>query len=61
GLLYQVSATLAELGCNIEVALVETEAQKALDVFYLTANSAKLVPELQAAIRSALLQKLARP
>ncbi|MGH9397058.1 MAG: [protein-PII] uridylyltransferase [Terriglobia bacterium] len=60
GLLYQVSATLADLGCNIEVALIETEAQKALDVFYLTANGAKLTSELQRAIRSALLQKLAR-
>ncbi len=58
GLLYQVSSTLAELGCNIEVALIDTEGQKAIDVFYLTAGGAKLDPSLQLALRSSLLQKL---
>jgi [protein-PII] uridylyltransferase len=58
GLLYQVSSTLAELGCNIEVALIDTEGQKAIDVFYLTARGAKLDPSLQRALRRGLVQRL---
>jgi [protein-PII] uridylyltransferase len=57
-LLYQVSSTLAELGCNIEVALIDTEGQKAIDVFYLTARGAKLDPSLQRALRRGLVQRL---
>jgi [protein-PII] uridylyltransferase len=58
GLLYQVSSTLAGLGCNIEVALIDTEAQRAIDVFYLTAGGQKLSRKQQDAIRSALLVHL---
>ncbi|MDE3181275.1 MAG: [protein-PII] uridylyltransferase [Acidobacteriota bacterium] len=60
GLLYQVSAALAARGCNIEVALVETEGQKALDVFYLTANGGKLDPDLQSRVGEDLLLALSR-
>ncbi|SPE26343.1 Bifunctional uridylyltransferase/uridylyl-removing enzyme [Acidobacteriia bacterium SbA2] len=56
GLLYQVSSILAELGCNIEIALIDTEGEKAIDVFYLTAQGGKLPPELQRAIETALLK-----
>jgi len=55
-LLYQVSSVLAELGCNIEIALIDTEGEKAIDVFYLTAQGRKLPPELQRAIETALLK-----
>ena len=58
GLLYQVSSTLAELGCNIEVALIDTEGQRAIDVFYLTSQGAKLPPAQQQALREALLRTL---
>jgi [protein-PII] uridylyltransferase len=58
GLLYIVSSALADYQCNIEVALVDTEAQKATDVFYLTASEHKLGWDLQEAIRIALLKKL---
>lgn len=59
GLLYRVSAILAGLACNIEVALIETEAQKAVDIFYLTKNGEKINPDLQRSMRSALLERLA--
>jgi [protein-PII] uridylyltransferase len=58
GLLYQVSSVLAELGCNIEIALINTEGEKVIDVFYLTSQGRKLRPELQGAIEKAFLPKL---
>jgi [protein-PII] uridylyltransferase len=61
GLLYQVSSALAGLGCNIEVALIDTEGQKVIDVFYLTSQGAKLEPARQSAIRQALLERLSPP
>jgi [protein-PII] uridylyltransferase len=57
-LLYQVSSTLAELGCNIEVALIDTEGQKVIDVFYLTSGGAKLAPVQQQEIHRALISRL---
>jgi [protein-PII] uridylyltransferase len=55
GLLYRLSAALAHQGCNIEVALIDTEGQRALDAFYLTVNGTKLDPAKQKALRTALL------
>jgi len=58
GLLYELSSRLAELGCNIEVALIDTEGQKAIDVFYLTFQGAKLDAARKQAVRNALLERL---
>ena len=58
GLLYQVSSVLAELGCNIDIALIDTEGEKVIDVFYLTSQGRKLRPELQGAVEKALSPKL---
>jgi [protein-PII] uridylyltransferase len=58
GLLYQVSSVLSQLRCNIEIALIDTEGEKVIDVFYLTSQGRKLRPELQGAVEKALLSKL---
>jgi [protein-PII] uridylyltransferase len=55
GLLRALSLTLAAHGCNIEVALVDTEGEMAIDVFYLTKDGGKLRPEEEAELRGSLL------
>ena len=42
GLLYDVAALISKQGCNIEVVLVDTEAKKVIDVFYVTKGGHKL-------------------
>jgi [protein-PII] uridylyltransferase len=42
GLLYDVSSVISKRGANIEVVLVDTEAKKAIDVFYVTKVGSKL-------------------
>ena len=42
GLLYDLASTFSSAGCSIEVVLIDTEAHKALDVFYITKDGAKL-------------------
>ncbi len=59
GLLRALSLPLAELGCNIEVALVDTEGEMAIDVFYLTHEGAKLDKALQVSLRRTLLEAVA--
>lgn len=61
GLLYQVSKTLAELGCDIGVALIDTEGEKVIDVFYLTSEGTKLHPREQQRVREKLLSLLDLP
>jgi len=54
GLLYDIGSALARLGYNIEVALIDTEGHKAIDVFYLTAQGKKLTTQKQELLREVL-------
>jgi [protein-PII] uridylyltransferase len=54
GLLYDLASVFSELGCNIELVLIDTEAHKALDVFYVTSSGRKLEATKADDVRSRL-------
>jgi [protein-PII] uridylyltransferase len=58
GLLRALSLTLAGGGFNIEVALIDTEGETAIDVFYLTRDRAKLTAAEQDGLRIELLNAM---
>jgi len=58
GLLYTIASCFSHDKCNIEIALIDTEGQMAIDVFYLTAHRKKLtgdhLKEMETALGEAL-------
>ena len=59
GLLRAISMTLSRLGHNVEVALVDTEGETAIDVFYLTHDGSQLNSAHERDLREALLDAIA--
>jgi [protein-PII] uridylyltransferase len=57
-LLHRIASCLSKQECNIEIALIDTEGQMAIDTFYLTARGRKLAAEHQEAVEKALLRDL---
>jgi [protein-PII] uridylyltransferase len=60
GLLHRISSRLSFQHCNIEIALIDTEGEMAIDVFYLTSKGAKLTAEHQQQVREGLVEELER-
>jgi [protein-PII] uridylyltransferase len=58
GLLYDIASTLANAGYSIDVALIDTEGQKAIDVLYLSRNGRKLTVAEQHELRAVLSGRL---
>jgi [protein-PII] uridylyltransferase len=58
GLLRAISATLSELGYNVEVALIDTEGETAIDVFYLTSDGQQLEETQKKELRQALAEAI---
>ncbi|MGH9692994.1 MAG: HD domain-containing protein, partial [Bryobacteraceae bacterium] len=56
GLLYDLAAAFSGAGCDIELVLIDTEAHKAIDVFYVTRDSAKLNDTIGRLLKQSLLQ-----
>jgi [protein-PII] uridylyltransferase len=54
GLLYDLASAFASNGYNIEVVLIDTQAHKALDVFYVTTKGTKLEVAQQKTLEEAL-------
>lgn len=58
GLLRAIALAFAKHGCNIAVALIDTEGEMAIDVFYLTVNGQKLTKLTQKQLAATLTESI---
>ncbi|RPI22933.1 MAG: HD domain-containing protein [Acidobacteria bacterium] len=54
GLLYRIGREISKLRCNIELVLIATEGNKAVDVFYLTYEGKKLPLDLKQGLKASI-------
>ena len=59
-LLHRIASCLSGQECNIEIALIDTEGQMAIDTFYLTSGGKKLTAEHCREVEKALVGELRR-
>jgi [protein-PII] uridylyltransferase len=57
-LLHRIASCLSDQECNIEIALIDTEGQMAIDTFYLTSGGKKLGEEPCRRVEKALVEEL---
>ena len=57
-LLHRIASRLSDQKCNIEIALIDTEGQMAIDTFYLTSAGKKLTSEHCRRVEKALVEEL---
>ena len=57
-LLHRIASCLSDEKCNIEIALIDTEGQMAIDTFYLTSTGKKLKAEHCRQVEKALIEEL---
>src|ERR1700722_6853076 len=57
-LLHRIASCLSDQECNIEIALIDTEGQMAIDAFYLTSKGGKLTPQHCKQVEKALVEEL---
>jgi [protein-PII] uridylyltransferase len=57
-LLHRIASCLSDEECNIEIALIDTEGQMAIDTFYLTSGGKKLTAEHCRKVEKALVEEL---
>jgi [protein-PII] uridylyltransferase len=57
-LLHRIASCLSDQKCNIEIALIDTEGQMAIDTFYLTSGGKKLTAEHCRRVEKALVEEL---
>jgi [protein-PII] uridylyltransferase len=58
GLLYRMSRAMSESGCDVDLVLIATEGRRAIDVFHLTRDGAKLSPQQQSELTASLQRVL---
>jgi [protein-PII] uridylyltransferase len=58
GLLYRISRVISRHGCDVDLVLISTEGEKAIDVFHITKSGSKLTEAEQQALTSDLLRTL---